>query len=407
MPRYSYIAKTLEGSPSFGAAEASDKRSLAKALRSEGMVLVSAEKISQKTKTSSKVISLLPFLGKVSLKDKIMFTRNLKVMISAGISLPRALRTLSGQTDNKKFQKVLNDIANQIVKGSNFSEVLNSYQDIFSSLFINMIKVGEETGNLDEVLGVLTHHMERDHELKSKVKGAMIYPAVIIVAMVGIGILMMIVVVPRLAQTFDELGIELPFTTRLVIGTGNLMAKFWYLIIIFSIGLVFLTRLFLRNSVGKKTASFLFLKIPGVAAMSRKTNAAYTARTLGSLISSGVAIIRALEITAGTLSNVYYKRAILESAQKVKKGAKLSQSLGEREGLYPSLVIQMMAVGEETGATGDMLQRLAEFYESEVSRITENMSSIIEPVLMIIIGAAVGLFVISMIQPMYSMMQGF
>lgn len=407
MPRYSYLAKTLDGNPRSGTSEAPDKRSLAKALRSEGMVLISAEKISHKTKTKSKIASLMPFLGKVSLKDKIMFARNLKVMISAGVSLPRALNTLSEQTDNKKFKKVLNDISSQIVKGSGFSEALNSHQEIFSTLFINMIKVGEEAGNLGEVLGVLTHHMERDHELRSKIKGAMVYPAVIVTAMVGIGILMMIVVVPKLAKTFDELGIELPLTTRFVIGAGNLMAEFWYLLIILLAGLVFLTRLFLKSSTGKNTTSFLFLKLPGSATLVKKTNAAYTARTLGSLINSGVAIVRALEITAGTLNNIYYKRAILNSAQKVKKGARLSSVLEEHENLYPSLVIQMMAVGEETGATGDMLQKLAEFYESEVSRITENISSIIEPILMIIIGAAVGFFVISMIQPMYSMMQGF
>ncbi len=404
MARYSYLAKTLDGEPRSGNSEAPDKSTLAKALRSEGLVLISAEKISRKTKKSSKIISLLPFLGKVSLKDKIMFARNLKVMISAGISLPRALNTLSKQTDSKKFKKVLDDVANQIIKGSSFSEALSSYQDIFSSLFINMIKVGEEAGNMEEVLEVLTQHMEKDHELRSKIKGAMVYPAVIIVAMIGIGVLMMIVVVPKLAETFEDLGVELPLTTRLVIGAGNFMADFWYLAIIFLIGLAFLAKLFLKSSTGERITSSLFLKVPGVVVLVKKTNAAYTARTLGSLVDSGVAIVRALEITAGTLSNACYRKAILESAQRVKKGARLSEVLGNYDDLYPSLVIQMMAVGEETGATGDMLQKLAEFYESEVSRITDNISSIIEPVLMIIIGAAVGFFVISMIQPIYGMM---
>ena len=407
MPRFSYLAKTLKGNPRSGTLEASNKKSLAKALREEGALLISAEEISQKTKAKDRLVSLLPFLGKVSLKDKMMFTRNLEVMVSAGISLPRSLNTLSEQTDNKKFERIIKDVANQITKGSNFSDALASHKDVFSDLFVSMVKVGEESGNLSQVLGVLTHHMERDHELRSKVKGAMVYPAVIVAAMVGIGILMMAIVVPRLAETFEDLGIDLPLTTRAVIGTGKFIAEFWYLVIILIIGLVFLARVFLNTSVGKRFMALIFLKTPGISNLVGKTNAAYTTRTLGSLINSGVAIVRALEITASTLSNVYYRKAILSSAKEVKKGTRLSESLKTHGDLYPSLVIQMMAVGEETGASGDMLQKLAEFYESEVSRITKNISSIIEPFLMIIIGAAVGFFAISMLQPIYGMMSAF
>jgi len=325
-------------------------------------------------------------------------------MIGAGISLPRALRTLALQTKSKKFKKALLNIAEEITKGKSFSDSLGKHPDIFAELFTSMIKVGEEAGTLEEVLKTLTQQMEREYELKSKIKGAMIYPAVIICAMIGIGILMLIVVVPKLAETFKELNIELPLTTRLVIGLGVFLAKKWYFGILIIIGLFFIFRTILKTKRGKRMVDLLSLKIPIISAIIRKTNSAYTVRTLSSLFASGVPVVRSLEIVSGSLGNIYFREAIAQAVEKVRKGSKLSEALKPYQDIYPLIIIQMIEVGEETGETSDVLGKLADFFEEEVGNATKNLSAIIEPVLMLIIGAVVGFFAISMVQPMYSML---
>ncbi len=406
MPRYQFEAKTLEGRPHRGAMEAKDEHQLARILRKEGYILVEA-KTEKGKKKRRKLVSFIPFLNKISLAEKVMFTRNLQVMISAGVSLPRALDTLVDQADSRKLKKILKETSDKITRGKTLFEALSEHSDVFSELFLNMIKVGEEAGTLEDVLKVLTRQMEREHELRSKVKGAMVYPAVIVSFMVVIGVLMMIIVIPRLSKTFEELGIELPFTTRLMIGAGNFLADFWYLLPLMVIALIIGVRALLKTKTGKLAFDALFLKTPFVSDIIEKTNSAATTRTLGSLVRAGIPIVRALEITAGTLGNVYYQRAILEASRRVEKGVAFSSVMKDYQNLYPSLVLQMVSVGEETGEIGSLLQKLAEFYESEVTRITQNLSSVIEPVLMIIIGAAVGFFAISMLQPIYSMMSAF
>ena len=401
MPRYIYTAKSLKGEIKSGVLETEDERQLARILRQEGYVLISANL--EKEKKGKLEISL-PFFEKVSLTEKLMFTRNLRVMIAAGMPLPRALETLALQSKSKKFRGGLLDIVEEITKGKNFSDSLSKHSDIFSELFTSMVKVGEEAGTLEEVLRILTNQMEREHELKSKLKGAMIYPSVIILTMIGIGILMLIMVVPRLAETFQELNIELPPTTRFVIFLGNFLAKKWFLAALIILVFIVLLKMILKTKTGKKIIDFLILKIPIVASLVKKTNSAYTVRTLSSLIASGVPIVRALEIISGTLGNIYFQEAVVEASEKVRKGSKVSEALRPYEGLYSSTVIQMIEVGEETGETSTILAKLADFFEEDVTAATKNLSSVIEPVLMLIIGGAVGFFAISMIQPIYSML---
>lgn len=400
MPRYLYTAKSFKGELQSGILEAKDEKSLARTLRQEGLILIRAEP--EKGKKRKFEISF-PSFG-IPLTEKMFFTRNLQVMISAGLPLPRALQTLAAQSKSKKFKNALIDIAQDITKGKNLSDSLTRHSDIFSELFQNMVKAGEEAGTLEGVLKVLAQQMEKENALRSKIKGAMIYPAVIICAMIGIGILMLITVVPKLAETFEELEIELPLATKIVINLANFLAQKWYLVIIILISLVFLFYQFLRTKAGKKITDALTLKIPIISPIIRKTNSAYTLRTLSSLISAGVSLPRSLEITSGTLGNIFYKEAIWQMVEKVRKGEKLSEALKPYEDIYPPTVIQMISVGEETGETTSILEKLADFYEEEVSNAAKNLTAVIEPVLMIIVGAAVGFFAVSMIQPMYSML---
>lgn len=403
MPRYNYLAKTLEGEEKTGTAEAENEYELARVLRQEGCILIKAI---LEGEVSKKGFSLaVPFLGWVSLTEKIMFARNLGVMIAAGISLPRALDILVDQTKNKKFKKTLLKIREEIIQGKAFSEALEKHPSIFSELFCSMIRVGEETGTLEDVLKVLVDQMEKEYQIKSKVKGAMVYPSVIILAMLGIGVLMLIVVVPKLAEVFSELNVELPLTTRMVITVGNFLGKFWYFIPPGVLIIIVLLRMASKTKTGRLVLSTLSLKMPIISPIIKKTNSAHTVRTLSSLIAAGVPIVRSLEIVSGSLGNIYYQQALAEAAERVKRGAKLAEVLRKYKNIYPGLVFQMIEVGEETGETSDILKKLAQFYEEEVANATKNLSAVIEPVLMLIIGAVVGFFAISMIQPIYSMME--
>ena len=406
MSVYSFTAVSKKGESYSEKREAKDESELAQILRQEGYVLISA--VSERAK-KRKIVSLLSVfhsigLQPVSLTEKIMFTRNFQVMVGAGISLPRSFKILSEQTENKKFKNILNKTAEEITKGKILSDSLALYPRVFSEFFVNMIRVGEESGTLEKVLGNLISQMEKEYELKSKVKGAMIYPAIIILAMLGIGILMLVTVVPSLAATFEDLGVELPFATKMIINLAAFLSEKWYLLVLCAFGLGLLSRLILKTQKGGKTMDSFILKIPVVAPIAKKTNTASIVRILGSLIDSGVPIVRSLEIISRTLGNFYFKQSLIEAAKKVEKGEKLSTSLKPYHNLYPPLVSQMIEIGEETGETSVILSKLADFFEQEVSNATKNLSAVIEPVLMLVIGAAVGFFAVSMIQPMYSML---
>jgi len=404
VPEYNYIAKNSQGESDSGTMEAKDKYQLARILRRKGSILVSAES-GEVLKEKKKLAVSIPFLGWVSLTEKIMFSRNLRVMIAAGVPLPRALEILSSQSKNKKFKEILLDVREEIIKGKAFSAALGKYSNIFSELFVSMVEVGEETGTMEDVLRVVVRQMEKVHQIKAKVKGAMIYPLVIVFAMTCIGILMLIMVVPKLSQVFTELGVELPATTKLVVAVGIFLEKFWYTLPFAIVLIIILLRIALKTRIGRLVLDSFVLKVPVVSSIIKKTNSAHTVRTLSSLITAGVPIVRSLEIVSSSLTNVYYKKAILEASERVKEGGKLAEVLKGHENIYPSLVVQMIEVGEETGETAKILEKLAEFFEEEVSNATKNLSAIIEPVLMLIIGAAVGFFAISMIQPIYSLMR--
>ena len=399
MPQYFYTAISKLGEKITGEEMAKDEKDLARILYEKGLILTLAK---DKEKKRAWNVSLNLF--GVSVTEKLIFIRNLKVMVGAGVSLPRALEVLSEQAKNPELHKALEQIKEKILKGEALSGAMAGYPRIFSELFISMVKVGEESGTLENVLSQLNLQLEKQHELQSKVMGALTYPAVIMVAMVGIGILMLVVVVPNLAQTFKDLGAQLPLTTRFIIGLGTFLTKRWYVVLgIFALLVAGLFKM-LHTKTGKNAIDKALLKLPIVSGIVHKTNSAMMLRTLSSLIASGVPIVRALEITSHVLGNAQYRETLEKSAAEVKKGAKLSDTLRPYKKLYPVLVIQMMEVGEETGQTAEVLAKLAEFFEDEVTQLTQNLASIIEPVLMLLIGAVVGFFAISMIQPMYSVL---
>ncbi len=401
MPTFSYEAKNKDGQMETGESAFSTKGELVDDLRKRGFWPVSIDELERKKSKSSSFSSF----RKVSLKSRMIFCRHLAVMIGSGLSLSKALTILSSQERNKTFRSVIEKIAIDVKQGVTFADAMQKYPKVFDSVFVSMVRMGEVSGNLENILVLLSDQLEKDHKLVSKVRGAMIYPAIIIVVMIVIGFLMMTFVIPKITVIFKEFDAELPFLTKIVISVSDFMAAN-SLITIFSIVISILSiRAFYKTLSGKKFFHKIFLKAPVLGGVVTKVNSARFSRILSSLLDSGTSLVEALNITSDTLGNYYYKKACSESAQKVQKGIELSGILKEGyQNVFPYLVIQMIEVGEETGKTPEILKKLAYFYEEEVDQVTKNLSSIIEPVLMVVIGAVVGLFAIAIISPIYSVM---
>jgi type IV pilus assembly protein PilC len=402
MPKYIYTARSYNGESQGGEAISKDEKSLASQLRSEGFLITSIKMLEENEVGTP--VNFLDRFSTVPLKEKMVFARNLSVMIASGLTMSRAINNLAKQTTNKRFKKVLEDVYQDTQGGKSLSEGMAKYPGIFSELFINMVKVGETAGNLDEVLKIVAIQLEKEHDLISKVRGAMIYPAVILTVMFGIGIIMLTYVLPKILGVFADMDVELPATTKFIIGLSSFMQKNSIITLVSIIASVIFGKIFLQKEAGKKALSFVTLHTPVIKNIITKVNCARFARIYSSLLKSGVNAIDAMKIISNTLTNYYYKKAILKGIEDVQKGLPLSAILAESPKIFPILVSQIVEVGEETGKTDTVLLQLAEFYEEEIDQITKNMSSIIEPVLMVVIGLAVGFFAIGMLQPMYSLM---
>lgn len=398
-----YTAKNYSGQTKGGEAVVKDERDLVNQLRADGFVVTSFKIISSEENRTK--IKFLDRFFSVPIRDKMVLIRNLSIMISSGVTISRALKNITEQTRNKKLAKILERAREDLQTGTSLSNAFSKYPGVFNELLVNMIRVGETAGNLEEVLTILATQLEKDYELKSRVKGAMIYPAVILIAMVGIGALMMIYVVPQVTKVLEDLGSELPYSTQMIISISDTLRNHYILVIA---GMAFLIaggKLFLTLNIGRKTMGMFLIYIPFIKNIVIKLNCARFSRIYSSLLKSGVPVVEALQILSRTLTNFYYSQAMIRTSENIQKGVNLSKLIAQENKIFPALVSQMIEVGEETGKTEAVLLKLAEFYEEEINQLTKNMSSIVEPVLMIIIGSAVGFFAVSILQPMYSVLE--
>lgn len=399
---FSYKAKTQTGQVIEDLMSATNRFALARELRSRGIVPIS---IQEKKKGLIDNILALNFLNKVSTAELMIFSKNLSGMLKAGLALSRAISVLQKQTKKPLMSKILASLNTEINAGGTLSSGLTKFPETFSQLFISMTRAGEESGDLSGALEEVSSNLEKSHALTKKVHGALIYPGVILSAMVVIGVLMFAFVVPTLALTFEELGVDLPTSTRFIIGTGNFFSDH----LLTSLGIIFLFVFgifsLVRAKFMAKYVDFAILKIPVLGTMAKQLNTARTARSISSLLRSGISIVRAVEITGDVVQNIYYRRVLEEAKAGVEKGSTFSAVFEEHTDLYPVMMTEMVQVGEETGKLSEMLLQIAIFYENEIENKTKNLSTIIEPFLMVIIGAGVGFFAISMISPLYSVLQ--
>jgi type IV pilus assembly protein PilC len=407
MPRFKFKARDKSGKEINDTRDANDKYELARILKNSGILLLSAEEVvpgsSPRIQTLAESLTFLRALTRVKLAEKIIFSKNLGVMIGAGLSLTRALEALGHETHNMKFRAIIEDVIEQVRQGKAFHESLSGHPKVFPQIYLSMVEAGEKSGKLQESLTLLATQMQADYDLLRKVRGAMIYPGVIMVAMVLIGILMLIYVVPTLTAVFKELDVELPITTQVIIYLSDFFLNYILLVLVGFVMFAFGVFQLMRTKIGKYMLDIFFIKAPIVGPLAKKFNAARTARTLSSLLSAGVQILEAIDITSRVVQNHFYSEVLAEARADVQKGETISKVFLLHANLYPSLMGEMLAVGEETGESSKMLNEVATFYEQQVSDATRDLSTVIEPVLMIFIGAVVGFFAVSMISPMYTL----
>lgn len=344
----------------------------------------------------------LPFTGRVRARDLVIFSRQLATLVVANVSLVQALRTLVVQTANRELKRVLTVVADEVEAGTRLSLALSRYPRIFNTFFVSMIKSGETAGRLAEVLNYLADQTEKEYDLVAKVRGALMYPAFIVGGMVVVGVILLIFVIPKLTAVLLESGAKLPITTRMLIGVSHFVEEFWWLIGLIFIGLAVAFRFGLRNRQFRARVDEAKLRIPVFGSLLQRIYLARITRSLQILISGGVDAVGSLGVVAEVVGNAYYAELIGETKREVADGNSMTSVLSQSP-LVPPMVSQMLAVGEETGQLVQILEKLTSFYTREVDNAVETLVSIIEPLLMVVIGVGVGLVVASIILPMYQL----
>ena len=396
--KYFFNAKDSKGLNQRGAIEASSREVVLDILASQGLFPISIEEETAGKKVLNKKIVLF---GGVSHKEIVMFTRQLSIMIDANVSPGEALDTLGAQINNEIFKEKIFNIAKDIRGGSLLSKAFSKYPEIFSSFYINMIKSGEVSGDLPRILQRVSEHLESEYSIRSKTIGAMIYPAIILVVFVLIFTVIMVFIIPGLIGVLEGTNQELPTATKIVMAISNFFVKFWYLIFVAIISIISFFLFYIKTKEGKEIFDNLILKMPIFGSFLKNLLLSRFAENLSTLISAGIQITEALDVTANLIGNNVYKRALSETKQKVIKGDSLSNSLSNYPHIISPLFVQMVSVGEKTGKLDSSLMNIVRFYKQESETFINSLSSIIEPVLMIVLAVMVGGLVAAVILPIY------
>ena len=396
MPDYKYQGTSRSGSSVSGVMTASNKTELASLLKRQQ---ITATKMTEK----GKEFSVPTFGGGVKAKELAIFTRQFSVMIDAGLPLVQCLEILAGQQENKVFQKVLTGTRSQVEGGATLSAAMRSSPKVFDALYVNMVEAGETGGILDTILQRLSSYIEKNVKLQRAVKSALVYPVGVISVAAGVITLLLWKVVPIFATLFAGLGVDLPLPTKIVIAMSNFIGSiFGLLLLVAIVGALFGLKVWYGTRQGRFILDTIVLKLPIVGILMRKIAVARFTRTLGTLISSGVPILEGLDITAKTAGNAVVEKALQQVRKSLEEGKSLTEPLKEAE-VFPGMVTQMIAVGEQTGAMDAMLQKIADFYEEEVDAAVKDLLTALEPIMIVFLGLIVGGVVISMYLPLFSL----
>ena len=395
MPVFAYRGRTAAGAVT-GEIEADDRPGAVAQLRAKGVVATSVQQRQAKAPATKR------FGGKVKDKDLAIYTRQFSTMVDAGLPIAQCLTILSEQSDSKTLRDVTGRIAREVEGGATLAESFRKYPKVFDDLFTNMLQVGESGGVLDVVLQRLSGYIEKAAKLKAKVKGAMVYPVTIIGVAVLVIVFMMIFVIPTFAKMFQGLGADLPLPTKIVMVISDLVQKYVILMVLAGAGIIYAIKRYYATDQGSKVIDAFLLKVPVIGMLIRKVAVARFTRTLGTLISSGVPILEGLLITARSAGNRVVERTVMQARTAVTSGRTLSEPL-KGSAVFPPMVVHMIAVGENTGALDQMLQKIADFYDDEVDTAVSALTSLLEPIMIVFLGVVVGGLVVAMYLPIFKL----
>ena len=395
MPSFEWKGRDRHGNAQTGVLIGDNKDAVIAALRKQQIVVTTV-------KEKGKEIALPKFGGGISSKDVAVFTRQFSVMIDAGLPLVQCLEILGQQQDNKAFQKVILQVRQDVEGGLSLAEALRKHPQAFDDLYVNMVAAGEAGGILDTILQRLANYIEKNVKLKSQVRSALIYPVAVVTIAVIVVYVILWKVIPVFATLFEGLGASLPFLTQMVVNMSRFIGNFWWLIFLIVGGTIFGLHQYYQTDGGRYQIDKILLKLPAIGLLLRKIAVARFCRTLGTLLSSGVAILESLDITARTAGNAVIEEAILMVRKEVEEGKNMADPLSRTE-QFPPMVCQMIGVGEQTGAMDTMLGKIADFYEDEVDAAVEGMMALLEPLIITFLGVVIGTIVVAMYLPMFSL----
>lgn len=400
MAEFTYHAKDLQGTDHTGSVDSTDIHSVAGILRKKGLIVIS---IAPKSSPADQLLNR--FINKVGFGDLVIVTRQLATMVSAGLVLSEAIDILEEQQSNKSLKKALSEISQDIKGGLTLAQALGKHKEIFPKLYVNLVKSGETSGKLDQVLLQMADGLEKDREFQAKIKGAMIYPVVVMTMMVAVVIIMMIFVIPRLISLYEQSTIDLPLPTKILIFTSNMFINFWWMLLAIAAGVFFAIKRWNSTPEGNYFLGSLVLKLPLIGKLTSNVTLTNFNRTFGLLISAGIPLLEAIGIVTDLMDNPVYKRSLKEAYNGVERGLPFSSLL--TASVYPRIISQMVRVGEETGKVDEIFIKLADYFESESDHMVKNLTVAIEPIVLVILGIGVAFLVISIILPIYRLTTSF
>ncbi|MCE5270664.1 type II secretion system F family protein [bacterium] len=394
MPVYNWKARTVKGESHSGELTAASPQEVIGYLRRRRLIVVAVEPKPREIK--------LKLGGHIKTRDIVLFSRQFSTMINSGLPLVQCLGILAQQTDNVRLRNTINSVRVDVEAGNTLADSLQKFPRLFSNLYVSMVRAGETGGILDTIMLRLSDYLEKNDSIIRKIKGAMIYPAVVFTAAIGCVSVLLIFVIPIFAKMFKDLNLPLPLPTQIVVGLSDFLVGFWWLLLGGIIGGVVALKRFKATDRGEYVIDALLLKVPVLGDLLRKSAVARFTRTLGTLISSGVSILHGLEVTARTSGNRVVQDAVMGSRSSIASGETITKPLKEAD-IFPPMVIQMINVGEQTGGLDNMLVKIADFYDEEVDTAVESLTAALEPVMIVFLGLIVGGMVVSMYLPIFDL----
>lgn len=397
MRTFAYTARDTKNVARAGVIEAPDEKTAAVTLRQHGLF-----PIELKVKTAAAIPIVSQRFGRVPYSELVSFTRQLATMINAGLTLSEALDILGKQSSNKKLAGIIIDVHRQIEGGQALATALSTYPEVFSQIYVSLVRAGESAGVLDTVLARLADNLEKEREFRQKIRGALVYPAIIVIAMIGVIFVMLVFVIPKLTDLYKEFGASLPLPTQILITASNIAVKFWWLLAILLFGGVWAFQKLTKQGEGRKLKDEMVFKIPIWGNLRKNALLTEFARTLTLLVGAGIPILEALRSVAQALDNVKYEKALDDAAVSVERGLPLATALAQPE-YFPPIITQMVKTGEETGKLDEVLGRVAKFFESEAEQGVKNLTTAMEPLILIMLAFGVGFLILSVILPIYNL----